>query len=218
LEATVAARTETLSIANRALDETAHQLRSSEDRLRLLFQQTPAGIFVYDREFRVTECNDQFLTLLQATREARTELHLGMLRERDILPAVKAALAGNDGRYEGSCTLTTGAGCACVTLTTVPLWDEKREIHGGIGVAVDISERKRTEAERECLIAELQSALAEVKTLSGLLPMCARCKKIRDDAGYWTQVEEFIGGRTNVQFTHGVCPECCQLLYPDEGE
>ncbi len=216
LEALVVARTENLSAANRALDETARQLRSSQDRLRLLFQQTPAGIFLFDRELKVTECNEQFRSILGAGEAHSRALDLTLLKEPGILPAIEAALAGSEGKYEGPCTLASaGAGCACVALTTVPLWDENRELQGGIGLAVDISERKLAEAERERLIAGLQQALAEVKTLSGLLPICASCKKIRDDAGYWTQVEAFIEVRTGVQFSHGVCPECWKVLYPD---
>jgi CheY-like chemotaxis protein len=76
-------------------------------------------------------------------------------------------------------------------------------------------ERKHTLVERERLLAELQIALAEVKTLSGLIPMCANCKKIRDDRGYWNQVESYIAARTDASFTHGICPECAKILYPD---
>jgi len=215
LEALVAARTENLSQANRALDQTASQLRSSEDRLRLLFRQTPAGIFLFNRDLAVTECNDQFLALLQADGEAAAGLNLSALKEPAIQTAIQAALAGKEGNYEGPCTLAMCSGCACVALTTVPLWDEHHQLRGGIGLAVDISERKRAEAEREHLIAGLQQALAEIKTLSGLLPICASCKKIRDDTGYWTQVESFIIKRADVQFSHGICPECYKVLYPD---
>ncbi len=69
--------------------------------------------------------------------------------------------------------------------------------------------------ERERLITDLQKALQEVKTLSGLLPICANCKKIRDDRGYWQLVEEYIGDRTPVQFSHSICPVCMSKLYPE---
>ena len=62
---------------------------------------------------------------------------------------------------------------------------------------------------------ELTKALAEVKTLSGLLPICASCKKIRDDSGYWEQIEEYITERSDTQFSHGICPECMKKLYPE---
>lgn len=62
---------------------------------------------------------------------------------------------------------------------------------------------------------ELRNALAQVKKLSGFLPICAHCKKIRDDKGYWQQIEEYIGDHSEAQFSHGLCPECAAMLYPD---
>jgi len=76
-------------------------------------------------------------------------------------------------------------------------------------------ERRRADGERERLILELQDALAEVRTLSGLLPICAACKKIRDDQGYWNQIEDYISSHSEATFSHGICPECAKKLYPD---
>lgn len=75
--------------------------------------------------------------------------------------------------------------------------------------------KRQAEEERERLIVELQEALAEVKALSGLLPICTSCKKIRDDEGYWKQIERYIQERSEAQFSHGLCPECAAKLYPD---
>jgi PleD family two-component response regulator len=82
--------------------------------------------------------------------------------------------------------------------------------------------RVRTQLElkrqRDVLIQrneELQKALAEIKTLSGLLPICASCKKIRDDQGYWTQLESYISKHSGAEFTHGCCPDCMKKLYPE---
>jgi hypothetical protein len=79
------------------------------------------------------------------------------------------------------------------------------------------SEAARAEAsqQREKLLAELQQALSEVKTLSGILPICASCKRVRDDKGYWNQVESYIQKHSQAAFSHGICPECCRKLYPD---
>jgi YesN/AraC family two-component response regulator len=74
--------------------------------------------------------------------------------------------------------------------------------------------RKKNE-ERERLIAELQDALARIKTLRGLIPICASCKKIRDDKGYWNQLEMYIREHSDAEFTHGICPDCLKKLYPD---
>lgn len=74
---------------------------------------------------------------------------------------------------------------------------------------------KRAETVRERLIEELQEALARVKTLSGLLPICASCKKIRDDKGYWNQIETYIEAHSEADFSHSICPECARKLYPE---
>ena len=71
------------------------------------------------------------------------------------------------------------------------------------------------EREKDELIKELKEALARVKKLSGLLPICSCCKKVRDDKGYWNQVEVYIRSRAEVEFSHGICPDCFRELYPD---
>jgi len=86
-------------------------------------------------------------------------------------------------------------------------------------VAIEIGlHEAKMEAEREQLIAELQEALAKVETLSGLIPICAWCKKIRDDVGYWQAVEKYIEEHSRAEFTHGICPECLKKVYPEAYE
>ncbi len=72
----------------------------------------------------------------------------------------------------------------------------------------------QAQREKEAVILELEKALANVKRLSGLLPICASCKKIRDDDGYWHQVEVYIRSHTEADFSHSICPDCTQKLYP----
>ena len=79
----------------------------------------------------------------------------------------------------------------------------------------DITSRKKAEEEREKLIKELQEALANVKTLSGLLPICSYCKKIRDDTGYYHQLESYIHKRSDAEFSHGICPDCAEEHFPE---
>jgi hypothetical protein len=79
----------------------------------------------------------------------------------------------------------------------------------------EILARKETEAELANTIVELKKAFAEVKTLSGMLPICSGCKKIRDDKGYWQQIEAYISAHSEADFSHGICPECIARLYPD---
>jgi len=97
----------------------------------------------------------------------------------------------------------------------VPVRDENNQVTGVIEIARNISLRKLDEEERERLIGKLQKALFEVKKLSGLLPICASCKKIRDDKGYWNQIESYIREHSDANFTHSICPECKKKLYPE---
>lgn len=78
----------------------------------------------------------------------------------------------------------------------------------------EIERRKAVEAERDRVIGELKKSLSEVKTLRGFLPICANCKKIRDDQGYWNRIETYIQQHSEAEFSHGICPECAKKLYP----
>ncbi|WP_306591375.1 PAS domain S-box protein [Geothrix sp. 21YS21S-4] len=80
------------------------------------------------------------------------------------------------------------------------------------GASRDVTDRRRMEAERDKLIQELTGALGQVRALSGLLPICSHCKKVRDDQGYWNQIEAYLGEHTDATFTHGVCPECATIM------
>jgi PAS domain S-box-containing protein len=101
------------------------------------------------------------------------------------------------------------------TITTAPLFDGWGAIRGTSCVIKDVTEKRHADLERETLIGELREALSRVKTLSGLLPICASCKQIRDDHGNWNPIETYIHDRSNAQFSHGICPECAARLYPD---
>ena len=79
----------------------------------------------------------------------------------------------------------------------------------------DVTQRKQAAAERERLLVEREKALSDVKVLSGLLPICAGCKKIRDDSGYWNQIETYIKQHSEAEFSHGLCPDCLRGLYPE---
>jgi PAS domain S-box-containing protein len=99
-----------------------------------------------------------------------------------------------------------------ISLSVSPLKNDVGELIGASSIARDISERERVRKEREKLIAELQEALAKVKTLKGLLPICAWCKKIRDDQGYWQQIEAYLHDHSEADFSHGICPECAHKV------
>jgi len=80
---------------------------------------------------------------------------------------------------------------------------------------LDITDRIRIEKEKEDLIAKLKDALNSIKTLNGLLPICSHCKMIRDDQGYWNQIEVYIQKHSDAAFSHSICQECAKKYYPD---
>ena len=94
------------------------------------------------------------------------------------------------------------------------LCDKNGNAIGLICVGHDVTEQRSMENQKEVLIRELQDALSRVKTLQKLLPICSKCKKIRDDEGYWSRIEEYFDKHADTQFSHGLCPDCAELLYP----
>ncbi len=87
-------------------------------------------------------------------------------------------------------------------------WTEAGKPLRVVGTHSDITKRKEAEQENARLVGELRGALANVKVLSGLLPICASCKRIRDDKGYWGQIESYITKHSEAEFSHGYCPDC----------
>jgi PAS domain S-box-containing protein len=102
-----------------------------------------------------------------------------------------------------------------VYLAISPIKSADGKLMGASSIAYDITERKRIEDERTRMIEQLNETLSKVRTLSGLLPICANCKKIRDDKGYWQKLETFVHEHSNAEFSHSICPDCMEKLYPD---
>jgi len=116
--------------------------------------------------------------------------------------------------FEYECRLRAGEGrTKWVRVLARPRHGEEGEIIWD-GMMLDVTDRRQAEEERERSIEQLKEALAQVKTLRGLLPICSACKKIRDDQGYWQQIESYVARRSDAMFTHGICPDCARRLYP----
>ena len=81
------------------------------------------------------------------------------------------------------------------------------------GTSLDITDRKLAEENQRTLLRELQQSVAEVKTLQGILPICASCKRIRDEDGEWEAVESYVREHTNAEFSHGLCPDCAKATW-----
>jgi len=101
-----------------------------------------------------------------------------------------------------------------VSYISTPIRDEDK-IKGVVIAFQDSTVRKQREADREQLLLAYQDALENVKTLKGLIPICASCKKIRDDSGYWGQIEAYIAEHSDAEFSHGICPDCAKKIYPN---
>ncbi len=102
-----------------------------------------------------------------------------------------------------------------VSLTISAIRSRDGRIIGASSITFDVTERRKMEAERTELIAHLNETLSKVKTLSGLLPICASCKMIRDDHGYWQKLETYVREHSGAEFSHSICPECMDRLYPE---
>ena len=183
------------------------QLRRSEAQLRAMLDTIPDLVFRFDADgvcldFH-TVSNDLLMTPPDAIVGKRID-DIGLPDDvaAQALGAIEQTPAiGDVQTFEYELELPNGTG-----------YFEARIVGCDDGEALaiirDIGERREYELRQERLIAELQTALADVRQLEGLLPICASCKKVRDDAGYWNQIEEFISSRSGVEFTHGLCPEC----------
>ena len=101
-------------------------------------------------------------------------------------------------------------------LTTVkPIFNDLGTVETVICTSKNITKRKLAEIALKEKHEKLINAMEEIKVLSGLLPICSSCKKIRDDKGYWNQIEDFIQEHSEAKFSHGICKECVKELYPD---
>ncbi len=119
--------------------------------------------------------------------------------------------------FEIEYRIVTKAGVICwVFEKGCGIYSSNNKVKWLDGVIFDISERKQMQLEKDKLLTELKNALANIKQLSSLIPICASCKKVRDDKGYWKQIEVYIEKHSESSFTHGICPECAVRLYGDK--
>ncbi len=216
-----------LSVSQAALQQQfemvriAHQKQmESEARFRSVFDSSAVGILLFSMQGRILESNSAFQAMVGYSAEELTALHEEeLIHPEDRGPEqtmVRELLGGRIRSYDRDKRLLCRSGEAVwihFTGSIIRLADKDQILR--VGIAADITLRKQAEEERERLIADLQKALQEVHALSGLLPICAGCKKIRDDHGYWKQVEIYIQERAPVQFSHGICPSCMKELYPE---
>jgi PAS domain S-box-containing protein len=202
-----------------ALERRKHavELARAEQRYKELFDAVPVGLFRCTPHGIILDANPAFYGMAGLAAQDGKPAEFGNLHSeadgfsqwRDKLER-DGAVTCVESRFrmpDGSTRWVE------IHAKAVPDTEE-----GGIlyeGSVEDISGRKEAECERERLIGELRQALGQVKTLTGLLPICSSCKKIRDTGGRWTMLESFIEDHSQAHFTHSFCPECARTLYPE---
>jgi hypothetical protein len=120
----------------------------------------------------------------------------------------------NSQKWQGEIELKVNEMSRWLDVRVTSIYDRWLEVAGRLLVIRDITAQKTIQQEKEDLIAELRTSLNRVQTLEGLLPICAGCKKIRDDDGYWNHVESYLAAHAQIRFTHGICPECAKTFFP----
>jgi PAS domain S-box-containing protein len=211
-------RIKDLEQENRLLAQAVTQLQISERNLLEILHNTPAPIYLKDSDGRYLLVNRQYEILSHVTLK-----ELIGKNDHDIYPEPIATLFRSQDEevkrqntsleFEETIPLPDGE----YTFITYkfPVHDADGNITAVGGFCTDITERGKIEKVKAKLIVKLQKALDEVKTLRGIIPICAFCKKIRDDKGYWTQVETYVSQHTGADFSHSCCPECIKQNYPE---
>lgn len=196
-------------------EEAEQRLTDVMDLRRLLVDQSRDGIVVLDQDGKVVEANKQYARMLGYSPEEVLQLHVWDWEVQFPKEQVKEMIRTVDhtgDHFETRHRRKDGTFYDVEISTNGIVRQGRKRI---FCVCRDITERKRLEREREELISELQDALGEIKALRGILPLCSYCKKIRDDKGFWEQVDVYLTKYAQAEFSHGICPECFKKHFPD---
>lgn len=208
-----------LEMQNEELRRTQLELETARANYFDLYNLAPVGYFVVSEQGFILEANLTAAVMLGSDRGALFRQPFSRFIKKDdqdiyYLNRKRLFETGSGQRMELHTVNQAGKSIWVQLDMTISGKNESAVSRSCRIVMSDIRERKQAEEVRSLLIAELEGALEKVKALSGLLPICANCKKIRDDKGYWNQVEFFIQEHSDAQFTHSLCPECKKKLYP----
>ena len=195
-------------------------IRENDERYRTILDSIEEGYFEVDLKGNFTFFNDSLSRVL-----GYSKAELKKMNNRDYMPPETAKeifnlfyeiyRTGKPVRKYGYEVIRKDGTIGFHELFASLIRDENGNPIGFRGIAHDITERKLAEIEREKLIKDLQETLAEVKTLRGILPICSYCHKIRDDKGYWEQVDIYIRKHSQVDISHSICPKCAEKHFPD---
>mgnify|MGYP001253504202 CR=1 FL=1 len=201
------------------LKRTEKAVKDREAFQRALIQSISVPIFYKDANGRYLGFNNAFEDFFGTNREELVgktvfDINPAELAEKYHTMDTELIREGGFQQYEHQVKTSKGE-LRDVIFNKSTFTDSNGKVQGLIGTILDITERKKNELEKEKMISELRDALKQVKTLRGLLPICAHCKKIRDDNGYWNQLESYLVKHSEAEFSHGICKECAEKYYPD---
>ncbi len=191
-------------------------LQESEERHRSLFQNNHAAMLLIDPDSaNIIDANPAAVTFYGWTHKELTQkkiTDINTLSRGQVWQEMELAKAEQRRQFNFRHRLATGETLDVEVYSGPIIINGKKLLYS---IVHDISSRKRAEKALMLEKNKLQEALAKIKTLSGMLPICSNCKKIRDDKGYWNQIEVYIREHSDAKFSHGICPECAKKLYPD---
>ena len=194
------------------------KMNKSNAQFESMFLGNPEPCIYLDNDFHVIDINPRFIELFGFSLDEIKNKEIDTL----IIPEEyknEAAKLNNETQsgyvYFDTIRMNKMGDLLPVSISAAPIIING-ESKGSFVIYKDIRLRRKAEQEREKLISKLQNALDEVKTLEGMIPICSHCKKIRDDNGFWGNVEQYISKRSNADFSHGICPDCLKEYYPDQ--
>ena len=202
--------------SSRTTDAASGSAPATETLYGMLFENSMDGLMLTAPDGTILDANPACCRIFGRSREeVLREGRRGLMDESDPRMAALVAERERTGKTHGELTARRRDG----TLFPVEISSRVFQLPDGSArtciIIRDISDRKAAGLERERLISELREALGRVKSLSGLLPICASCRKIRDKQGAWHNLEIYILNHTEADFTHGICPDCRRTLYPE---
>jgi PAS domain S-box-containing protein len=207
-------------ITDRKLAEEA--VRESESKFRAVFDSAGIGIAISSLDGLIQRCNPALERMLgygpgdlNGQPSKRISHPAEHLRLKEDARRIMVGTDPEHGLTVDRRLIRKDGSTLWVRLTTTILRDAEGNPQSGLGIVEDITVQKATEQERENLLRQVREAMANVRTLSGLVPICSSCKKIRDERGGWKPVEEYITAHTGAEFTHGICPDCLTAFYPE---
>jgi PAS domain S-box-containing protein len=207
------------------LQHTATALEQEHSRTKIMLENLANGVVACDNEGRFTLVNQtargfpEWPAIAESIEQINESYPMyladGQTRLKKEERPLYRALRGEQVR-DTECVLISKQGQARHFLVNAsPLTNTLGQRWGGIAVFTDVTERKQAQEAQAKLLAELQQAMKEIKTLRGLVPICAHCKNVRDDSGFWQQVEDYLGQRTEAEFSHSICPDCLEKHFGD---